>query len=186
MLKDENTSLYGYALMAAGAVVSCAFLLRAPEVEVARLTVDTIEAGAIETASIPEESGPRGASEWGAPAIPWRTYEDGMAEMARTGKPALMILQAEWCLVCRNYQRQFEKPEIKRWADKYVFILADVDETPDLQKRYNVDGDYIPRTFLIAPDGGLRRDATGSHTRQRFYVDPYRADELSALLENGL
>ena len=182
MFDDENLSLYAYVLMLSGVIFGASFFAGQREIEVAALTVDAVELGAIETASIPREAAPEGAEAWNCPAIPWRTYEDGMQEMARTNKPGILVLQAEWCLVCKNYQRLFEDPEVKKKSEDYVFILGDVDKQPDLQRRYNVDGDYIPRTFALTPDGDLKVDATGAHERQRFFVDPYKSSELLKLL----
>lgn len=185
MFDDENLSLYAYVLMLSGVIFGASFFADEREIDVAALSVDAVELGAIETASIPRQAGPDGAEAWNFPEIPWRTYEDGMQEMARTNKPAILVLQAEWCLVCKNYQRLFNDAEVKKKAEDFVFILADVDKQPELQRRYNVDGDYIPRTFALKPDGGLETDATGSHERQRFFVDPYKSDELVKLLNTA-
>lgn len=185
MFDDENLSLYGYVLVLSGVIFGASFFAPEPRVEVAGIALDAGDTGAIETASIPRSAGPDGAEAWNYPEIPWRTYEAGMQEMARTNKPAVLVLQADWCLVCRNYQRLFSDPAVEKFAQDYVFILGDIEENPELQRRYNVDGDYIPRTFVLNADGGLRREASGSHERQRFFVDPYRPDELSRLLEEA-
>lgn len=183
MFKDENFNLYAYVLMLAGVVLGASFFATPQKVEVAALTVDSVGLGVIETASIPRAA-PKGAEDWNYPEIPWRSYEDGMQEVARTNKPAVLVLQAEWCLICRNYQRLFNERDVSKHSDDYVFILADIDQQPDLQRRYDVDGDYIPRTFVLNPDGGLRFMKTGNHERQRFFVDPYQPDELVELLDS--
>lgn len=185
MLKDDNISLYAYALLAAGVVLASSWMLSPQQIEVAALRVDAIETGAIDTGSIPTARRADEAEAWGAPEIPWRGYSAGMREMARTNKPGVLVLQADWCLVCRHYQKQFRRPEMREFADDYVFILADVEADAELQRRYDVDGDYIPRTFVLAPDGGLAQEATGTHERQKFFVDPFRPDELTDLLERS-
>ncbi|MEL6977394.1 MAG: thioredoxin family protein [Pseudomonadota bacterium] len=179
MSKDENLSLYLYVFAAATIVFSSIWLYTPQRIEVARLTLNDVELGAIETASIPRVSAPES---WNYPQIPWRSYEEGMREIAENGKPAIMVMQADWCLVCRNYQRQFLDSDVITYAEDAVFILVDVEDQPELQQRYNVDGEYIPRTFALSSSGSLARDRTGSHPRQRFFVDPFQPNELKALL----
>lgn len=184
MTRDENFSLYAYVLAAALAIFACSTLMEPAKVEVAAISLDAVEIGAIETASI----GPREAAEraaWNAPTIPWLTYEDGLKRMQQEGKPGLLVLQAQWCLVCRNYQRLFHEDDIARYAEDYVFILADIDREPGLQRRFDIDGDYIPRTFVLSPEGALTQDATGDHPRQRFFVDPFRKEQLADLLDRS-
>lgn len=179
MSKDEYFSLYLYVFAGAAMVFASIWLYTPQRIDVARFTLTAVDTAAIETASIARPNDPES---WNAPQIPWRSYEDGMREVAETGKPAIMVLQAEWCLVCQNYQRQFQDDAVVNYADDAVFILVDVEADPELQQRYNVDGEYIPRTFALTPNGSLARDRTGSNPRQRFFVDPFQPDELTGVL----
>lgn len=183
--EDENFSVYLYALAAAAAVLVIGWLLTPQQIEVKRIALDAVDVGAIETASIT----PRDASEigagWNPDQIPWRSYEDGMRRMAQTGKRGVLVLQADWCLVCRSYQKLFKDKDVTKHADDYVFMIADIENTPELQRSYDIDGDYVPRTFLLNSDGSLARQATGEHPRQRFFVDPFRPEELTRLLDDA-
>lgn len=186
MSRDENFSLYAYVLAAAVAICACAFLLEPRQIRVAAISLDEpFDTSAIETASIAPRPEFEEAKAWNYPDVPWMTYEDGLRRMQEEGKPGVLVMQAQWCLVCRNYQKLFHDREIAQYADDYVFILVDVEKEPALQRRFNVDGDYIPRTFVISPDGALTQDATGGHARQRFFVDPFRKDELADLLDRS-
>lgn len=185
MYRDDTFSIYACALAASVTVLGLSWMLTPPQIDVANLSVDAIETGAIETSSIPVETLPDRAL-WGAPAIPWRSYESGLREMADTGRTGVLVLQADWCLVCRNYQKLFLEEDVQQYSEDVVFILADIDKNPELQTKFNVDGDYIPRTFLLDPDGGLAAARTGGHQQQRFFVDPFKSDELSVLLQTAV
>ena len=184
MSKDENISLYLYLLGAAAVIVASIWFFTPQKIEVARLTLDAVEVGAIETATVAPRSGDLGEA-WNAEQIPWRSFDDGMRRMAETGKRGVLILQADWCLICRSYQKLFSERSVTKHADDFVFMMVDIEKEPELQRRYNVDGDYIPRTFLLESDGSLAAPATGGHPRQKFFVDPFRIDELSGLLSDG-
>lgn len=183
MLKDEYRGIYAGALALCGLALASTVFFAQPEVESAVIALETTDFGAIETASTQPRRAPERAEEWNYPTIPWRSYEEGLDQAEREGKPAVLVLQASWCLMCRDYQKLFEAPEVEAMADDFVFILTDIDERPDLQQRYNVDGDYIPRTFLLEPDGRLRLDARSGQEGAAYYVDPYRPEGLAGLME---
>lgn len=189
MFKDDNLSLYGYALLLTGVILASSLYMERPEIQVASLQLEgqdrideQIRRGEIETASIAERPQPQTANNWNYPTVRWRTYSDGLAEMARTGSPGVLVIQKADCILCRAYQRVFHDEAITQFSDDFVFILADADREPAVQKLYDVDGDYLPRTFVLSPDGGLERPATSAHPRQRFFVDPHRPEMLSRLL----
>ena len=182
MFDDDHLSVYAYALMLCAALFGGALYVARPDFRPALIALEDEADGRIETASIPLTAEDVGADDWNNPVIPWKTYEQGMREMARTNKPAVLVLQAEWCLVCQDYQQIFADKLVEGYADEFVFILADVEKQPELQRRYDVDGDYIPRTFLLEPNGDLMHQATGGYDRQRFFVNPYDAQELGGLL----
>lgn len=186
MPKDDHRGLYAGALAVCGVALAAVAFVAQPQVESAVISLETTDFGAIETATTVAAPAPERAEEWNYPTIPWRSYEEGLEQAAREAKPAVMVLQASWCLMCRDYQELFEAPEVERFAGDYVFILADIDDRPDLQQRYNVDGDYIPRTFVLEPTGDLRLEAQGGYLGAGYYVDPYRPDGLAQLLEDAL
>ncbi|MEL6317737.1 MAG: thioredoxin family protein [Pseudomonadota bacterium] len=181
MFEDDHLNLYAYALMFCGVVLGASFFAAQPNIEPAGIALEAEALGDIETASVtgPAANGP---AAWNAPTIPWQDYDAGMEEVARTNKPAVLVLHADWCLVCRDYRELFTDERIEAYADDFVFILADIEARPDVQRRYDVDGDYIPRTFVLSPDGSLMHDATGGYTRQRFFINPYQTQPLNALL----
>lgn len=183
MSDNENLSLYLYALAATAAIVASIWLLTPQQIEVKTIALDAVEIGAIETASVKPRPADEVGAGWNAEEIPWRSYEEGMRRMSATGQRGLLVLQADWCLVCRSYQKLFKHEDIASHAGDYVFMIADIEEEPELQRRFNVDGDYIPRTFLLESDGSLAGDATGGHPRQKFFVDPFRPEELTRLLD---
>ncbi|MCI4664044.1 MAG: thioredoxin family protein [Neomegalonema sp.] len=184
MFKDEYRKLYAGVLAVCGVALASSVFFTRPEIKPAVIRPDTIDYGAIETASTTKTAGPDGAEAWNYPEIPWRSFKDGMEKAAQEKKPAILVLQASWCLMCRDYQQLFKSPEVKEWADDYVFILADIDKEPDLQKRFNVDGDYIPRTFIMEHDGKLRIGAQGGFGGHKYFVDPYRPQALLKLLKS--
>lgn len=199
MFNDDNTSLYGYALLLTGVIVVSSMYIEKPRIPVASLThsgedrlVGDLSGGEYETASIPSTEDGFGdeddaaASAWDYPGIRWRSYSDGLAEMQRTGKDGVLIIQADDCVPCQSYSRQFYTEDVLAMAENYVFILTDARDEPTIEEFYNIDGDYLPRTFLISPEGRLRRTQTAADDSRRFFVNPYDSGELVGLLRTAL
>ena len=40
------------------------------------------------------------APEWNEQEIAWRTYDEGIAAMAATGKPGVLVFKTDWCPHC--------------------------------------------------------------------------------------
>ncbi|MBX2853673.1 MAG: thioredoxin family protein [Rhodobacteraceae bacterium] len=194
MHSDEHLSLYGYALLLTGVILASSLYLAPPQAQVTAFALDgqeqieePLNSSEITTASIEpaiiDKDTPQMAGNWNYPAIRWRSYRDGLAEMERSGKPGLLVLQQRDCVLCRSYQRVFRSDYVTAFSDDFVFILSDAQNEPAVQQLYDIDGDYLPRTFVLSPDGGLVRRATSAHPRQRFFVDPHRPEALSTLLQ---
>lgn len=190
MIRDEYLRIYMGVVALAAVAMAFVFHAERPRLDAASITLPGEAIGDIETASVPAPSGvadPAGgdARAWNAPAIPWTSVEEGLAQMAETGKPGLLVLHAEWCLECRSYRRLFAGEEVSSFADDFVFMLADIDREPELQQQFNFDGDYIPRTLVLDDKARPTELQTGAHPRQRYFVDPYESDELLSLLSRA-
>jgi thiol:disulfide interchange protein len=179
VIRDESVKLYGYVLLIAGAAIGATFFAKPPTLEMAQSGVGSPEF--IETASLLSDEN-SWAAHWNSPTIPWRRYDEGIQEMAEKGKPGILVLQADWCLECRRYQRLFKNDSIVSFADDYVFILGDIDSERDLQRQYNLDGDYVPRTLALDPTGKPKLARTGGHPHLKYFVDPSEPGELANLL----
>lgn len=192
VFKNENLSLYGYALLLTGVILASSLYLEPARIEVAKMAhtgedvwKQDLQRGEYQTAAIDERATSTAGVAWNYPNIRWRNYGEGLAEMERTGQFGVLVIHGEDCVLCSSYSRQFHDPSVSRYAEDYVFILADAAEEPAVQQLYNLDGDYLPRTFVLSPNGGLRRRSTSTHPTQKFLVDPYRPEVLANLLESS-
>ena len=94
--------------------------------------------------------------------IPWRpAYAAALDEARTSGKRTLLYFTASWCGPCQEMKHT-------TWADKgveaalrdYVPVKVDIDEHPDLARKYNVDG--IPAYVLLDPGGNTLRTSSGA------------------------
>ena len=63
--------------------------------------------------------------DWNDPGIDWHAYRDGVPEMIRTGKPAILVFFTEWCPQCRTYSRVFHVPGILALSRRFAMIRAE-------------------------------------------------------------
>lgn len=109
--------------------------------------------------------------DWNDGKISWRPYEQGLAEARRTGKPVCLIFYTEWCPHCANYSRVFHDPAVVAMAERFVMIRIDKDRHPELSRKYAPDGEYIPRTFFLSPDGKLETSLHAPRERFLYFYD---------------
>lgn len=125
-------------------------------------------------------------ADWNDSGINWRPYEAGLAEARATGKPAVLIFYTDWCPHCHNYSRLFHDPEVARLAASFVMIRVERDAHRDISARYALDGEYIPRTFFLSPQGVLIAGLDSGREQYRYYLDEHDASELTSRMEEAL
>src|SRR5712691_5519348 len=97
----------------------------------------------------------RAAGNWNDDTIAWQPYEKGLAAAKAQKKPVCLVFYTEWCPHCSNYSGVFHDPKVVEQSKRFVMIRLDKDKSAPLSKQYAPDGEYIPRTYFLSPDGKL-------------------------------
>ena len=133
----------------------------------------------------PSQPGPapaaaKTADAWNPSQIAWREYEEGLAEAKAQRRPVCLVFFTTWCPHCANYSKVFSDPRVVEAAKKFVMIRLDGDKNGELSRRYAPDGEYVPRTFFVDPDGKLLADVHESRPRFLYFYDESRPAGLLA------
>ena len=114
-----------------------------------------------------------------SPPMAWRTnVAEAEAEAARTGKPALVLVRADWDTATKELEhRSFADPEVRKLAQSYVLLAVDAtdDEDPAFRRaaeRFRSVG--TPTLIFYAPH--FRAELH----RENQFVPP---DRLASMLE---
>lgn len=147
-------------------------------------------AGALVGCGSPPARAPLGTegaegADWNA-AVAWREYAAGLAEAKQQGRPVLLVFYTDWCPHCHNYSRLFHDPEVVRLSRAFVMVRVERDANRDISQVYALDGDYIPRTFFLAPSGVVLSDLTGDNEEFRYFFDEHDPTELLAMMQRAL
>lgn len=127
------------------------------------------------------------AAGWNDGHIAWRSYDDGMAEAARTGKRAMVVVHTTWCPHCARYQKLFRDGEVVALSKRLVMIMIDRDREPALNERLGPGSQtYVPRTLFLKPDGTLDSAAVGEHPRYPHLIDNSNPLELLTVMSKAL
>jgi protein disulfide-isomerase len=96
-----------------------------------------------------------GVSKWRTKAelVPWqKDFAAAQAQARTANKPVLLYFTAEWCGPCQEMRRSvWSDATVAAAASSYIPVRIDVDEQPDLARRYRVE--TIPAFFILDPAG---------------------------------
>lgn len=124
-------------------------------------------------------------ADWNPEQVAWQPYAAGL-EAARTGKKGIvLIFYTDWCPHCHTYSRLFHDAELVELARGFVMIRVERDANPDLSDYYNVDGDYVPRTFFLDHDAQLWADLDSGRADFRYFLDEHDPRELVELMQEA-
>jgi thiol-disulfide isomerase/thioredoxin len=108
---------------------------------------------------------------WNAVQVEWQGYEAGMARARAENKPILLVFYANWCGPCKAYSRLFEDPRVVAQARDFVMVHVNVDDEPELKKKYRVGG--TPHTHFLLSNGTVLTGIRGPGWQFSFDVkDP--------------
>jgi thiol:disulfide interchange protein len=125
-------------------------------------------------------------ADWNDGAIGWTAYEAGIARGKAERRPILLVFYTDWCPHCHNYSRVFHDPEVVRLARGFVMVRVERDGQRRLSETYDLDGEYIPRTFFLTPTGEVRTDLHGNNPAFRYFLDEHEPHELIQLMGRAL
>ena len=115
---------------------------------------------------------------WNPKEIDWQPFDGGLAIAKKQNKPVCLVLYTTWCPHCRNYSRVFGDPRLVERAKDFVMIRLDADANEAIAKRYQPDGGYVPRTFILDSEGHIEPQGTSGHPRYAHFFDEFHADSL--------
>jgi protein-disulfide reductase (glutathione) len=122
---------------------------------------------------------------WNDAGIQWRSAEDGLAEARRQKKPVCVVVFTTWCPRCTAYSKLFHDPRLVEASKRFVMIRVDADQDEAVAARFAPDGDYIPRTLFLSPDGELRRDVRARGDQYAYFYDDEDPDPLLAAMQRA-
>ncbi len=133
-----------------------------------------------ETAAVKDES------DWNDDAIGWQGFEQGLAAARESSQPICLVYYTKWCPHCKNYARVFHDPLVVEKSKSFVMIRIDRDANPELSKRHNPDGEYIPRTYFLTSAGELDPALTEKRDRFKYFYDENDPASILAGMDRAL
>jgi len=94
-------------------------------------------------------------------SLPWlEQHDQGVAAAGKQGKPAVMVLYAEWCQWCKKlFAETLEDPRIKAQKESFVWVKVNSNQQAQYQTKYGQNG--FPMIVLLHPDGSVARKIEG-------------------------
>lgn len=117
--------------------------------------------------------------DWNDAGIGWRSYEQGLAAAKQQKKPVCLVFYTDWCPHCTTYSQVFHDVRVVEKSKSFVMIRLNKEQNAELSKKYSPDGEYIPRTYFLAPDGTLNESITEQRPNYKYF---YSTSQPSSLL----
>ncbi len=124
--------------------------------------------------------------DWNDASINWQPYEQGLAMAKEENKPVCLIFYTEWCPHCINYSKLFHNDNVVEKTKQFIMIRIENDKQPDLSMKYAPDGQYIPRTYFLSPEGTLDPSIHEARDRYRYFYDEHNPAALLAGMNQAL
>ena len=124
--------------------------------------------------------------DWNDAGVKWMGYPEGMQAAKEGGKPVCLIFYTSWCPHCANYSKVFKDPRLVEKSKRFVMIRLDKDKNQQLSAQYKPDGEYIPRTYFLSPQGQLDESLTADRPQYKYFYDESKADGLLAGMDRAL
>jgi protein-disulfide reductase (glutathione) len=124
------------------------------------------------------------ADKWNYPDVAWVDLDVGLQRMSQLGRPALLVVKAEWCSRCREYRALFSKAEFIKRSKAFEMILVDQEASPAAAARFPV-GNYVPRTLFLTREGTVDETLVGPDAKFPHFFDAQTEALLLAAMDRA-
>lgn len=124
--------------------------------------------------------------DWNDTGIGWVDFEKGVAQAKADKKPVLLVFFTEWCPHCTTYSKVFHDEKVVAKSKSFVMVRLDKDKHTELSARFNPDGEYIPRTYFLSPEGTLDAELTAGREQYKYFYDTVDPASLLAGMDRAL
>jgi protein-disulfide reductase (glutathione) len=110
-------------------------------------------------------------ADWNDDGIAWLNYQDALESAKESGKPICLVFYTDWCPHCTAYSRVFHDEAVVKKSKAFVMVRLNRDEQRELSARHAPDGEYIPRTLFLSPDGRLDASLQAPRDKYKYFYD---------------
>jgi hypothetical protein len=116
--------------------------------------------------------------DWNDSELTWLNYSDGLKELAASGKSCIFIVYADWCPTCKKYSTLFKNPAVVTALEGVILVRSNKDKEPGISKLYDIDGEYVPRTFALDKIGKIIEDLNSDNPKWWYFLPANDPDYL--------
>ena len=110
--------------------------------------------------------------DWNDSQIKWYSYAEGMEQTKKTKKPGMLIIYADWCPTCKKYSTLFSNSSVVQSMNGLILMRENRDTNPRINKMFNYDGEYVPRTFALNNKGKVMQKFYVEEEKYTYFIPP--------------
>ncbi|WP_416398738.1 thioredoxin family protein [Allohahella sp. A8] len=120
---------------------------------------------------------------WNDEQLEWHSYQAGVDKLHKTGGVGMLVLYADWCPTCKAYGKLFREESVVSSLDGVVLIRVDVDKNIGLSNQYDIDGDYVPRTFALDSEARIIQSLDPQTEQFSYFLPVSKPDYVVSFAE---
>lgn len=124
--------------------------------------------------------------DWNDREIRWMGLDEGLREASRNGRPVCLVVYTQTCPHCRNYSEVFRDPRVVEKSKKFVMVKLDQGADDSQSRRYAPDGEYIPRTIFLSPEGEPQPQIHAARNRYVHFYDEHNPSSVLTAMNKAL
>lgn len=108
--------------------------------------------------------------DWNDTRLDWYDYEQGLEKMKESNQNGILLFYTDWCPACGAYSELIKDSDVVQSLQGIVLIRVNKDFNGELSWKYNVDGEYIPRTMAISSNGKIIEHLHPTHKQLLWFI----------------
>lgn len=124
--------------------------------------------------------------DWNDREIRWMSLDEGLREASRSARPLCLVVYTQTCPHCRNYSEVFHDPRVVEKTKKFVMVKLDQGADDSQSRRYAPDGEYIPRTIFLSPEGEPQPQIHAARNRYVHFYDEHNPSSVLTAMNKAL
>ncbi len=127
------------------------------------------------------------SADWNEQHIAWTDFSTAVEQATSAKKPIFLVFYTTWCPHCHNASWLFHNDEVVNMSKQFIMVKVDGDDRPDISEKYAIDGQYIPRMYVLDSTGHALANVTAQYMDEyKYFPNEYELKSVLSIMTRGI